>query len=79
MTLAKQSAGKKPVSKKPPVKLKQQNSALDNDPNAVHDVYTEEDLDPTYDENLGDDIAFDYEGKSHDPGDMPAKRKNSKN
>lgn len=30
-----------------------------NDPNAVHDIYNEDGLDPGYDKTLADDIAFD--------------------
>jgi len=58
-----------------PAVKKTSKSNKKNDPNAVHDVYTEDKLDPAYDETLGDDIAFDYEGKSGDPGDKPEKRK----
>jgi hypothetical protein len=59
----------------PAVKKTSKSHSKKNDPNAVHDVYTENKLDPAYDENLGDDIAFDYEGKSGDPGDKPEKKK----
>jgi hypothetical protein len=58
-----------------PAVKKRASKTKKNDPNAVHDVYTEDDLDPAYDEKLGDDIAFDYEGKSGDPGDRPEKKK----
>lgn len=49
------------------------------DPNAVHDVYSEENLDPAYDETIADDIAFDYDGASGDPGDHEKKRKGNNN
>jgi len=61
------------TSKKPTTKHK--HHATKDDPNAVHDVYTEENLDPAYDETIADDIAFDYDGASGDPGDEETKRK----
>lgn len=59
----------KKTVKKPAAK-KQFKDELIDDPNAVHDVYSEDDLDPAYDENLADDIAFDYDNASEDPGDQ---------
>jgi hypothetical protein len=61
------------ISKKPAKKGKQHPQK--DDPNAVHDVYTEKDLDPAYDETIADDIAFDYDGASGDPGDREKKMK----
>jgi hypothetical protein len=72
MAATTKKAVKKPVAKKHP------GDELENDPNAVHDVYSEENLDPAYDENIADDIAFDYDGASEDPGDHETKRKNEK-
>lgn len=48
-----------PVKRKPLKKDKPVNAALRNDPNAVHDIYNEDDLDPDYDKTIADDIAFD--------------------
>lgn len=62
----------KPKSKTTVNKLSQQ-----DDPNAVHEIFGEKNLDPAYDEMLGDDIAFDYKGKSGDPGDRAAKKRDN--
>lgn len=59
----------KKTVKKPAAK-KQFKDELIDDPNAVHDVYSEDGLDPAYDENIADDIAFDYDNTSGDPGDL---------
>lgn len=67
------------TTKKPAKKLtakKQLKGRLTDDPNAVNDVYTESDLDPAYDETIADDIAFDYDDTSGDPGDHETEGKN---
>lgn len=38
---------------------RQEKDGAEKDPNAVHDIYTEDDLDPAYDKTIADDIAFD--------------------
>ena len=68
------AATTKKAVKKSPAK-KHDSDKLREDPNAVHDVYSEDDLDPAYDETIADDIAFDYNGASGDPGDHEGKRK----
>ena len=66
--MAATNQNKKAQPKKQPVK-KRVTKKEPEDPNAINDIYTEKDLDPAYDETIGDDIAYDYDGPSGDPGD----------
>lgn len=67
------AATTKRTVKRSPAK-KHDSDKLPDDPNAVHDVYSEDNLDPAYDETIADDIAFDYDGASGDPGDHEKKK-----
>ncbi len=58
------ASGKKAENKTPAQRSKagtKSKSAAKSDPNAVHDIYSEDDLDPAYDKTIADDIAFDNE------------------
>jgi hypothetical protein len=58
---------KKTVKK--PAAQKQFKDEFIDDPDAVDMVYTADDHDPAYDDNIANDTAFDYDDASEDPGD----------
>lgn len=63
MEVRGKQAKNKRVTKASSKKALSTNDGLNNDPNAVRDIYNERDLDPAYDKKIGDDIAFDSNNK----------------